>query len=82
MSQFRLLNSLCIFEVVMSYWSLTHPSQKFAGTVEVFAPPRGCMTLTMVVGLEWSNESWSNAGGSVATGIASHARLVHDEDPD
>jgi len=40
------------------------------------------MTLTLVVGLEWSNESWSYACGSVATGGASHARLVRDEDPD
>jgi len=36
----------------------------------------------MVVGLVWSNESWSYAGGSIATGRASHARLVCDEDPD
>jgi len=46
------------------------------------APSRDCMTLTMVVGLVWSNESRSYAGGSVATGRASHARLVRDEDPD
>ena len=36
----------------------------------------------MVMGLVWSNESRSYAGGSKATGRASHARLVHDEDPD
>jgi hypothetical protein len=35
----------------------------------------------MVVGLVWSNEAWSYAGGSIATGRASHARLVRDEDP-
>jgi len=46
------------------------------------APPRDCKTLMMVVGLVWSNESWSYAGGSIATGRASHARLVRDEDPD
>jgi hypothetical protein len=40
------------------------------------------MTLTVVVGLVGSNESWSYAGGSVATGRASHARLVRDEGPD
>jgi len=39
-------------------------------------------TLTMLVGLVWSNESRSYAGGSEATGRASHARLVRDEDPD
>jgi hypothetical protein len=44
-------------------------------------PPKDCMTLT-VVGLAWSNESRSYAGGSVATGRFSHARLVCDEDPD
>jgi len=36
----------------------------------------------MVVGLVWSNESRSYAGGSEATGRASHARFVRDEDPD
>ena len=45
-------------------------------------PPRDCKTLTLVVGLVWSNESRSYAGGSVATGRVSHARLVGDEDPD
>ena len=45
-------------------------------------PPRDCSILTLVVGLVFSNESWSYAGGSVATGRASHARLVRDEDPD
>jgi hypothetical protein len=46
------------------------------------APPRDCKTLMMVVGLVWSNESRSYAGGSIATGRASHARLARDEDPD
>ena len=35
----------------------------------------------MVVGLAWSNESRGYAGGSVATGRASHARLVRDGRP-
>jgi len=39
------------------------------------------MTLMMVLGLVWSNESRSYARGSLATGRASHARLVRDEDP-
>ena len=42
---------------------------------------RDCKTM-MVVGLVWSNESRSYAGGSVATGRAPHDRLVRDEDPD
>lgn len=50
-------------------------------TVET-STPRDCMTLTMVVGLVWSNEARSYAGGSIATGRASHGRLVRDEDPD
>jgi hypothetical protein len=45
-------------------------------------PHKDCMTLTLVVGLAWSNESRSYTGGSVATGSVSHARLVCDEDPD
>jgi len=36
----------------------------------------------MVVGLVWSNKSRSYAGGIEATGRASHARLVRDEEPD
>jgi len=36
----------------------------------------------VVVGFVWSNEPRSYAGSSVATGRASHARLVHHEDPD
>jgi len=52
------------------------------GHHQVGSPPRDCKTLMMVVGLVWSNESRSYAGGSVATGRASHARLVRDEDPD
>jgi hypothetical protein len=50
--------------------------------LRVISPPKDCMTLTLVVGLAWSNESQSYAGGSVATGRVSHARLVCDEDPD
>jgi len=46
------------------------------------APLRDCKTLTMVVGLVWSNELRSYAGGSEATGRASHAGLVRDEDAD
>jgi hypothetical protein len=46
------------------------------------SPTRDCKTLTMVVGLVWSNELWSYAGGSVATGRASHARLIRDENLD
>ena len=44
--------------------------------------PRNCKTLMIVVGLVLSNDSRSYAGGSVATGRASHATLVRDEDPD
>jgi hypothetical protein len=35
-----------------------------------------------VAGLEWSNDSESYAGGSVATGKASHAGKVKGDDPD
>jgi hypothetical protein len=35
-----------------------------------------------VVGLEWSHAPESYAGGSVATGKASHARQVKGDDPD
>jgi len=45
-------------------------------------PPTDCKTLKMVVGLVWSYESRSYAGGSEATGRASHVRLIRDEDPD
>jgi hypothetical protein len=35
-----------------------------------------------LVGLVWSNDPESSAGGSVATGMASHAKQVKDDDPD
>jgi len=35
-----------------------------------------------VVGLVWSNDPETYAGGSVATGRASHARYVEGDDPD
>jgi hypothetical protein len=36
----------------------------------------------VVVGLAWSNDPVSYAGGSVATGRASHIRQVKGDDPD
>jgi hypothetical protein len=36
----------------------------------------------VVVGLAWSNDSESYAGGSVATGRASHAGQDKGDDPD
>jgi hypothetical protein len=35
-----------------------------------------------VVGLAWLNDSESSAGGSIATGRASHAGQVEGDDPD
>ena len=34
------------------------------------------------VGLVWSNDPESYAGGRIATGRATHARQVKDDDPD
>jgi hypothetical protein len=36
----------------------------------------------VVVGFAWSNDPESYAGGSIATGRASHARQVEGDDPD
>jgi len=36
----------------------------------------------VVVGLAWSNDPESYSGGSDATGMASRARQVKDDDPD
>jgi hypothetical protein len=36
----------------------------------------------VAVGLVWSNEPESYAGGSIASGRASHARQVKGDDPD
>jgi hypothetical protein len=36
----------------------------------------------VVVGFVWTNDPNSYAGGSVATGRASHARQVKGDDPD
>jgi hypothetical protein len=44
-------------------------------------PSRRCLHFEVVGGLEWSNDPKSYAGGSVATGRASHARKVKGDDP-
>jgi hypothetical protein len=41
-----------------------------------------CLYFDVVVGLDWSNDPESNAGGSVASGRASHSRQVKGDDPD
>jgi hypothetical protein len=45
-------------------------------------PPRRYPYFDVVVGLVWSNDPESHAGGSIATGTASHARRVEGDDPD
>jgi len=45
-------------------------------------PSRRCLHFEAVGGLEWSNDPESYAGGSVATGRASLAGKVKDDDPD
>ena len=40
-----------------------------------------CSYFDVVVGLVWSNDPESYAGGSVATGRASHATQVKSDDP-
>jgi hypothetical protein len=40
------------------------------------------INFTIVGGLEWSNDRESYAGGSVATGRASHAGQVKSDGPD
>jgi hypothetical protein len=44
-------------------------------------PPRRYPYFDVVVGLAWSNDPGSYAGGSIATGRASHARQVEVDDP-
>jgi hypothetical protein len=44
-------------------------------------PSRRCLHFEVVGGLEWSNETESYAGGSVATGRASQAGKVKGDDP-
>ena len=45
-------------------------------------PPRRYPYFDVTVWLAWSNDPESYAGGSVATGRASHARQVKGDDPD
>jgi hypothetical protein len=45
-------------------------------------PSRRCLHFEVVGGLAWSNDRKSYAGGSVATGRASHAGKVEGDDPD
>jgi hypothetical protein len=56
-------------------------------TREILAAVRTCNLpkvsyFDVVVGLAWSNDPESYADSSVATGRASHARHVEDDDPD
>jgi hypothetical protein len=44
--------------------------------------PRWCLYFDVVVGLVWSNDPESYAGGSIATGRTTHARQVEGDDPD
>jgi len=46
------------------------------------APHRRYPYFDVVVGLLWSNDPESYAGGSDATGMTSHARQVKGDDPD
>ena len=46
------------------------------------SPPKKYPYFDVVEGLAWSNEPKSYAGGSLATGRASHARQVKGDDPD
>jgi len=46
------------------------------------APHQRYPYFDVVVGLEWSNDPESYAGGSYATGVASRARQVKGDDPD
>jgi hypothetical protein len=61
---------------------ISRQSGSYCELCNMRSPLKDCMTLTLVVGLARSNESRSYAGGSVATGRVSHARLVCDEDPE
>jgi len=47
-----------------------------------YETPRSYPYLDVVVGFAWSYDPESYAGGSVATGSASHARQVKGDDPD
>jgi hypothetical protein len=44
--------------------------------------PRWCLYFDVVVGLVWSNDPESYAGGSIATGRATNAGLNKGDDPD
>jgi hypothetical protein len=45
-------------------------------------PLRWCLYFDVVEGLAWSNDPESYAGGSIATGRATHAGQVEGDDPD
>ena len=46
------------------------------------SPPSRKVYLDAVVGLAWSNDPKSWAGGNLVTGTVSHARQVKGDDPD
>jgi hypothetical protein len=49
---------------------------------ETVQAPRWCLYFDVVVGLVWPNDPESYAGGSIATGSATHAGQVEGYDPD
>jgi hypothetical protein len=51
-------------------------------TFNDFFNPRRYLYFFVEVGLVWSNDPQSNAGGCVATGMASHVRQVEGDDPE
>jgi hypothetical protein len=50
--------------------------------VNLGPPPRRYLYFDVVVGLAWSYDPESYAGGSVAAGRISHAGQVEGDDPD
>ena len=54
---------------------------EFQAGVWILAPLKLSLFF-MVVGLVWSNEPESYAGGSLATGMVSYGGQVEDNDPD
>jgi hypothetical protein len=67
----------------MLHWSSVAGSFKHGNELSGFIKPhRRYLYFDVVVGLAWSNDPESYAGGSVATGRASHAGQVKGDDLD
>jgi hypothetical protein len=81
---YKLISTVASLQIINKYIYIYISSLRpyFRSHSKVVDASRRYPYFDAVVGLEWSNDPESYAGGSVATGRASHARQIKGDDPD